>query len=79
MSKAMLFHRYYELMRTGADARLADSHSDQQFNELLPKSLVKVVAICSRSSSGNPIKLKWSHQPLGEAVCAARGWRNGLT
>jgi hypothetical protein len=43
MPTSLFSHRYYELIRTAADTRLVDSHSDQQL-------------ICAHSGSGNPTK-----------------------
>jgi hypothetical protein len=43
MSTALFLPRYFELMRTAADTRLVDSHSDQQL-------------IRAHSGSGNPTK-----------------------
>ena len=39
MPRALFFHRYYELIRTAADARFADSHSDQKLSALGTVSL----------------------------------------
>jgi hypothetical protein len=37
MSTALFLPRYFELMRTAADAGLADSHSDQSLKNRSPK------------------------------------------
>jgi hypothetical protein len=73
MLTALFSHRYYELIQTAADARLVDSHSDQQLNESLPKSVAKVVAIRAYSSSRNSTKIKWSHRRSAQWPYAARG------
>src|ERR1700691_6197943 len=53
--------------------RFESSHSDQQLNGSLPKSLAEIVAIRAHSSSGNSTKIKWSHQPLGAAALCRAG------
>jgi hypothetical protein len=37
MSTSLFSHRYYELIRTTADTRLVDSHSDQSLKNRSPK------------------------------------------
>jgi hypothetical protein len=44
MSTSLFSHRYYELIRTAADIRLVDRHSDHS-NQLTPKTVL------SRASS----------------------------
>jgi hypothetical protein len=35
MPIGLFSHRYYELVRTAADTRFADSHSDQSFQQVI--------------------------------------------